>query len=48
MLRYHERMAGSHRIDVEKGIEILILGYFIGRNFPRSYFCENSRHILLQ
>jgi hypothetical protein len=39
---YNQRMSPGQRIDVKKGIIIIILRNFMGGNFSVNYFAENG------
>ena len=44
LFRYDQRVAFGQRIDVEKGVITVVLGYFIAGDFAPDDFGENSRH----
>ena len=43
--RHYQRMTFDNRIDVQKCVMLIILGYLIAGNLSVNDFCKNSSHI---
>lgn len=45
LFRHYQRMTFDNRIDVQKCVMLIILGYLIAGNLSVNDFCKNSSHI---